>query len=318
MARLFAGTGIVFVSGDDARLKKMARPVFRKEIKEFEKSAKLLLASSMKLDETYHVQVKSRPTSIFLMTKQGRKAVRVDEAGDQFVCGDDTYTREELLALLDSNPEMFSPNVVLRPIVQDTILPTAAYIAGPGEIAYFAQFRSIYEWAGVPMPIIYPRASVTVLEPKIQKILNQLELSIPDFENSLDKMIQSNVLASMDIDAEAIFSRAAQHLHDAINTVAPAIESVDKSLVKTAEATRAGLMKEWYRLRDRVIKAEKRRHDQTHDKMRRTQANLFPSGGLQERLISPLYFANKYGLDFVTRLLHEIQLDTTEHQVILL
>jgi bacillithiol synthase len=318
MSRMFAGSGLVFVSGDDPALKAFAQPVFAKEIKEFDKSAKLLQAAGRKLEDNYHVQVKTRPTSIFLMTDKGRKAVRVSDSGDNFECGDDSYTQKELLDLLDSNPEMFSPNVVLRPIVQDTVLPTAAYVAGPGEVAYFAQFRPIYEWAGIPMPIVYPRASVTVLEPKIQKVLNQLELAIPDFENSLDKMFHSNVLASMDIDAEAIFGRASQHLHDAINTVAPAIESVDQSLVKAAEATRAGLLKEWSRLRDKVIKAEKRRHDQTHDKMRRTQTSLFPTGVLQERLISPFYFANKYGLDFVTRLLHEVQLDTTEHQVILL
>jgi bacillithiol biosynthesis cysteine-adding enzyme BshC len=318
MSGLFSDTGLIFVSGDDARLKEFAKPVFRKEIKEFDKSAKLLQMSSQKLADNYHVQVKSRPTSIFLMTDQGRTAVRVNEAGDKFECGDTSYSEAELLSLLDSNPELFSPNVVLRPIVQDTVLPTAAYIAGPGEVAYFAQFRPIYEWAGVPMPIIYPRASVTVLEPKIQKVLNQLELSITDFEGSLDEMFHSNVMAAMDIDAEAIFGRASQHLHDAINTVAPAIESVDQSLIKAAEATRSGLLKEWSKLRDRVIKAEKRRHDQTHDKMRRTQTNLFPLGTPQERLISPLYFANKYGLDFVTRLLHEIQLDTSEHQVILL
>ena len=93
---------------------------------------------------------------------------------------------------------------------------------------------------------------------------------------------------------------------------------MDQSLVKVAEATRTTLLKDWDKLRNRVIKAEKRRHDETHEQMRRVKTNLFPRGNMQERTISPLYFANKYGLDFVTRLLHEIQLDTTEHQVILL
>lgn len=318
MSKLFKDSGLVLVSGDDPRLKELARPVFRKELKEYEKSAHLIQLASQKLEDNYHVQVQSRPTSIFLLTDEGRRAVRPNSTGDGFTCGSKVYTLDELLSLLESKPELFSPNVVLRPIVQDTILPTAAYIAGPGEISYFAQFRTIYEWAGVPMPIVYPRASVTVLEPKIQKVLNRLELSIPDFENTPEQLFHTNVLASMDIDAAAIFARASQHIHDAVNTVAPAIESVDRSLVRTAEATRTILLKEWNKLQDRVIKAEKRRHDMTLDQILRTKVHLFPRGNMQERTISPLYFSNKYGLDFVTRLLHEIQLDTTEHQVILL
>ena len=318
LSQLFKGTGIVFVNGDDPELKELAKPLFRKELKEYEKSARLLSGASRKLEENYHVQVQSRPTSIFLHTHEGRHAVRPDESNDGFTCGSKSYTLDELLLLLDSAPELFSPNVVLRPIMQDLILPTAAYIAGPSEIAYFAQYRSLYEWAGVPMPIVYPRASITVLEPKIQRALNKLESSISDFEGSLDQMFRSNAVESMDIDADAIFSRASQHIHDAVNTVSPAIESVDQSLVKVAEATRTTLLKDWDKLRNRVIKAEKRRHDETHEQMRRVKTNLFPRGNMQERTISPLYFANKYGLDFVTRLLHEIQLDTTEHQVILL
>jgi len=318
LSQLFKDTGIVFVNSDDSELKKLVKPLFRKELKEYEKSSRILSGASQKLAENYHVQVQSRPTSIFLHTEEGRNALRPNESNDGFTCGSKSFSLDDLLALLDSNPESFSPNVVLRPIVQDMILPTAAYIGGPGEIAYFAQYRSLYEWAGTPMPIVYPRASITVLEPKIQRILNRLELSISDFEGSLDQMFHSNVLASMDIDADAIFSRASQHIHDAVNTVSPAIESVDKSLVQAAEATRTSLLKDWEKLRNRVIKAEKRRHDQTHEQMRRVKANLFPRGNMQERTMSPLYFANKFGLDFVTRLLHEIQLDTTEHQVILL
>ena len=318
MGSLFEDEGIIFVSGDDPRLKKIAGPVFRKELKEHAKTSALLKETSSKLEESFHVQVQSSPTHLFLLNETGRYSL-VAEGNDFRLKGTDIrYTRDELLLMVDENPESFSPNVVLRPIVQDSILPTAAYVAGPGEVAYFAQFRSIYEWASVPMPIIYPRASVTLVEPSIAKVLDRYSLSIPSFEKDLEKLFHGIVVDAMDIDAEAIFERAGQHIHDAVNTVSPAIEAVDASLTKTGEATRVALMKEWGKLKNRVVKAEKRRHDQTQNQLTRARNSLFPENILQERCISPLYFMNKYGTDLVSRLMREIELDTTSHQVLTL
>ncbi len=313
---LFEDEGLVFVSGDDPRLKKLAQPLFRKELKEYSKTAALLKETSNKLEKSYHAQVQSSPTNLFLITDTGRHSLVADGNEFRLKGTDISYSQDELLSMVDENPESFSPNVVMRPIVQDSILPTAAYVAGPGEVAYYAQFRSIYEWAGVPMPIIYPRASVSLVEPGIAKVLDRYSLSIPSFEQDQEKIFHAIVVDAMDIDAEAIFERAGQHIHDAVNTVSPAIEAVDASLKKTGEATRTALLKEWGKLKDRVVKAEKRRHDQTHNQLTRTRTSLFPENILQERCISPLYFMSKYGTDLVTRLMSEIELDTTSHQVL--
>ncbi|GMQ82528.1 MAG: bacillithiol biosynthesis cysteine-adding enzyme BshC [Rhodothermia bacterium] len=316
MGPLFEDEGLVFVSGDDSRLKKLARPLFRKELKEYSKTAALLKETSKKLEESHHAQVQSSPPNLFLITETGRHSLVADGNEFRLKGTDMSYSQDELLSMVEESPESFSPNVIMRPIVQDSILPTATYVAGPGEIAYFAQFRSIYEWAGVPMPIIYPRASVSLVEPGIAKVLDRYSLSIPSFEQDQEKIFHAIVVGAMDIDAEAIFERAGQHLHDAINTVSPAIEAVDASLRKTGEATRTALLKEWGKLKDRVVKAEKRRHDQTQNQLTRTQTSLFPESILQERCISPLYFMSKYGTDLVARLMSEIELDTTSHQVL--
>lgn len=316
MGDLFKDHGLVFVTGDDPRLKRIAAPLFRKEIRDFKKSAALLKRASGKLEDVYHVQARSEPPNLFLLTPDGRKSLTLEGSGFGLKGSEATYSEEALLSLVDEQPEMFSPNVVLRPIYQDTILPTAAYVAGPGEIAYFSQFKTIYEWAGIPMPIIYPRASVTLLESKTRRILERFNVSIPDFETPIDKMFHSIVVNAMDVDAESIFERAGQHIHDAVNTVGPAIEAVDHSLGKSAESTRVALMKEWNRLKDRVLKAEKRRHEQTHTQLSNAQGSLFPGGALQERVVSPLYFMNKYGPELIDRLMNEIELDTSSHQVL--
>lgn len=316
MGHFFKDEGLVFVSGDDTRLKRLALPVFQKELKEHAKSAKLLVDISKKLSDSFHAQVRSDPTNLFLINEDGRHSLVAEKDEFHLKGMDERFDLIELLDTLENRPESFSPNVVLRPLFQDSVLPTAAYVAGPGEIAYLAQFKPIYEWAGVPMPIIYPRASITLVEPKIRKALEKYDVRVPAFEEQLDKMFHSIVVDAMDIDTDAIFERAGRHIHDAVNTIGPAIEAVDQSMRQAGEATRTALMKEWNRLRDRVVKAEKRRHEQTREQLAKTQTHLFPDGGLQERLMSPLYFMNKYGTDFVDRLLGEIDLDTTEHQIL--
>jgi bacillithiol biosynthesis cysteine-adding enzyme BshC len=315
MGSLFADYGLVFISGDDVRFKRLAAPLFRKEIREYRKSESLLKRTSGKLAEPYHIQVQTQPINLFLISEKGRRSIVAD--GDGFVVreAETRFTTDELLAIVDEHPESFSPNVVMRPIFQDAVLPTAAYVAGPGEVAYFAQYRQVYEWAGVPMPIVYPRASLTLVESKVQKILDRYETDITALEEQLEKVFHELVVDAMEVDAEAIFERAGRHLHDAINTVLPAIESVDKSLARSAEASRVGLFKEWDRLKDRVIKAEKRRNEQMQEQLARAQTNLFPEGALQERLISPLYFMNKYGTDFIHRLVEEVDMDTSAHQI---
>lgn len=316
MIRLFSEYGLVFISGDDPRLKRGGIPLFRKEIREPLRSAELLNGTSSRLEDGYHVQIRTQPCNLFLLTDSGRRSLQLN--GDRFTLkgGQEEYSEADLLSMLEETPEVFSPNVVLRPLLQDTILPTAAYVAGPGEIAYFAQLRPLYEWANIPMPIIYPRASVTLVEPRIGKILDRHESPISVFEQPLDKLFHEMVLGTMEIDPDQIFNQAGRHLHEAVDSVKPVIELVDSSLEKAGEATRAALLKEWGRFRDRVIKAEKKRHDVLRNQLDKAKSTLFPDGVIQERQISPLYFLNKFGMDLVDRLVDEIELDTSSHQVI--
>ena len=316
MRALFPEAGLVFMNPDDARLKQQAAPLFRREIEDCDTASTRLNEVSAVLERDFHIQVHTRPTNLFLCDGTGRHPIDAD--GDQFTLRstDRTFTRDDLLALLDADAACFSPNVVLRPIMQDWLMPTAAYVGGPGEVAYFAQFKPLYEWAGVPMPVIYPRASVSVLEAKVQKVLGKHALDVPDFGDDLDRLFQRVVLQEMDADVEAMFKEAGRHLHQAINQLKPKIEQVDRTLVRTAEATRAGLIKEMEKLKGRVVRAEKQHHDQLRAQLEKAMINLYPGGKPQERALSVLYFLNKYGLNFLTVLHDQLSLDTAEHQVV--
>lgn len=315
--RLFADYGLVFMNPDDRDLKQLTTPLFEREIQNPSVSAERVEEVSRSLEsEGYHAQVNVRPSNIFLLTDAGRLSLDVD--GDGFVLRgtDRRYSREEMVAWLKSEPEAFSPNVVLRPLMQDMLLPTAAYIAGPGEIAYFAQYRGVYDWAGINMPVIYPRASATLIEPKVEKVFERYDISLEDFVDGIDTLFSKIVrtLSSHDFDAE--FSALLSAVNQSINDIKPTIEDVDRNLGRTTEATRAAIIKEIDRLKDRVLRAEKRRHDEVRSQLEKTWVNILPEGRLQERVISPVYFLNKYGFSLIDQLMDGLDVETHDHKMI--
>ncbi len=316
---LFPEAGLVFLNPDDARLKAQVQPLFRREIKDYTTPYERIEAVSEPLREQYHAQVHARPTNLFWLGAAGRFPIDAQDDGSFALRGrDQAFSRDELLAHLEETPEHFSPNVVLRPLMQDALVPTAAYVAGPSETAYFAQYKGVYDWAEIPMPIIYPRASVSLVESKVQKVLDKYDLALCDLGGDFEQLFQRVVVDTMEVDVDAVFSEAARHLHEAINTLKPSVEAVDRTLVKSAEATRAALQKEMNELKQRVVRAEKRNQDEVRSQLRKAHDNLFPNGTLQERVVSVLYFLNKYSPALLRDLRNTLSLDTTAHQVVAL
>ena len=312
---LFPGEGIVYLNPDDARLKKLAAPLFNKELNTHQDAYRRLQKVSKQLkDEGYHAQVHAHPTNLFLLKEGGRWPLDAVDGAFELRDADETLSREDLTELLGDEPEVFSPNVVLRPLMQDALLPTAAYVAGPGEIAYFAQYRPLYDWSDLPMPLVYPRAGVTLMESKVQKVLDRLEVQIPDLEDDIERVFQRLVVDEMDI--EGMFGSAQRHLHEAVNDLKPAVEQVDRTLGRSAEATRTALVSELDALKDRVVRAEKRNQDEMRTQLAKAQANLFPMRRLQERVVNVLYYMNKYSPDLIGRLRKDLSLETTGHQVV--
>lgn len=315
---LFDGEGIVFMNPDDERLKGLTRPLFRREINDPDTPVDRIQSTSQSLrDQGYHAQVHARPTNLFWLADDARYAI--DRSGDgQFVLRgtDRTFSREALLDRLDAEPARFSPNVVLRPLMQDHLLPTAAYVAGPGEVSYFAQYGGVYDWAGLDMPLIHPRASVSLVEGKVQKVLDKYDLGVCDFRAGLDALFQDVVVDTMAVDVDALFQDATTELHKVLNGLKPDLEAVDGSLGAAAEATRAALVEEMNDLKQKVVRAEKRQQDEVRAQLRKAHANLRPNGVLQERTVNVLYYCNKYSLDLLDDLRHTLHTDTSEHQVV--
>lgn len=314
--KLFEDAGLVLVSIDDERLKHLCKPLFRKDISDHASLTGPFTATSETLDKKYHNQVQFSPTNLFLMDDDARIPIDAEVHGFHFRGTAKHSDEDELLDLLEKQPERLSPNVILRPITQDLLFPTIAYVAGPGETSYYAQCKPVYEWAGIPMPLIYPRASITLLEPSIAKILDRYDIPLGSYKEQYQKLFRSFVIENMDIDLDAFFDTAVGQIEASIETVRGPAVDIDPTLEKTAGALQHTLQKELIRFKERIIKAQKRKQQIDQNRLRKARHHLYPHGVLQERSVSPLYFLNKYGLDFFKTLMNDVSLDTTSHQVI--
>ena len=318
MRSLFEDDGLVFINPDDARLKALSRPLFRRDLEDPETPAARIDTTSQALrDQGYHAQVTARPTNLFWLGDDGRRAIDLGDNGTfQLRNTSRTFSRDELLDRLDTEPERFSPNVVLRPLMQDHLLPTAAYVAGPGEVSYFAQYGDVYDWADLKMPLIHPRASVSLIEGKVQKVLDKYDLSVADFQANLETLFQDVVVETMEVDVDAVFSEAMPQLHQTINALKPDIEAVDRTLGSSAEATRAAIVDEMEALKQKVVRAEKRQQDEVRAQLEKAHVNLRPNGSLQERTINVLYYLNKYSPALLDDLRHTLRTNTSAHQIV--
>ena len=187
LQKLFPNEGLLTLDASHRITKMLGAGLFKKELQSSPELSERIIVKSAELEEHYHAQVKPRALNLFFLD-QGERFALVEKEGTPsgaersfFLQGTKrTLTMTELLGYIESEPERFSPNVVLRPLYQDTLLPTAVYIGGPGEIAYFAQFKSAYEWAGIPMPMILPRETATLIEDRFEKLSEKQGIAIAD------------------------------------------------------------------------------------------------------------------------------------------
>ena len=315
-ARLLRKCPLVLINPEDPAVKQLVTPLFEKALCEHAEAYARLEAASEALERDYHVQVQPRATHLFYQDTFGRNAIRPHGAGFTIQGSGQQLTATEVISRIHAHPHRFSPNVALRPLVQDTLLPTIAYVAGPGEVSYFAQFKGLYEWAGIPMPMIYPRASITLVEPREQRILRKHDLDMEDLLQDVETLLDRLVVKGSNVDAA--FQRAADALAEVLDKLSPTITAVDVTLGRTAEAARAAWLKELGKLRRRVARAEKSRHEVLRSQLVRSQQALFPEGKLQERVLNAAYYLSKYGPSFLDTLYDSITLRTARHQALLL
>jgi bacillithiol biosynthesis cysteine-adding enzyme BshC len=326
LRRLTAGAGLVFVSGDDARLKRLAVPLFHEEVEGWAATHEALLAVSARLQaDGFHAQVAPRPVNLFLFHGGQRLPLDPAEGGFALRGADVRFTSADLRTLLEVEPERFSPGVALRPVMQDRLFPTAAYVGGPGEVAYFAQLGPVYARFGVPMPVVYPRASLTLLPEKTARVLGRYGLTVADLagahgasqEQTLAALHRRLALEHAGVDLDAPFAAASAALDALLDGLRPLATGVDASLDRAVEAARAKARRALRALEQKTARAAKRKHAVIYERLGRAAVVLFPGGAPQERVLSPLAFLAAEGPDLPRRLLDVLDLDTRAHDVLM-
>jgi bacillithiol biosynthesis cysteine-adding enzyme BshC len=308
--------GLVVFDSADPAAKPLAADVFTRELSAPGQTARLAAAAGEALAARGHEpQVVPQPDSAALFHLDGvRRPIK--HHGDSFVIGDRTVAAADVKAEASASPERFSPNVLLRPIVQDTLFPTAAYVSGPSELAYLGQLGGVYQHFGVPMPIMYPRAMATLVDSATARFLSKYDLPFQDLqpqdESALNRLLQSQLPESV----EQAVSGAQDAVRRSMQRVVEVIPAVDPTLAGAAKTVLGRMEHELRGLQSKMIHAAKKRDETLRRQFTRAQAQAFPHGHPQERTLGAVFFLNRYGPALVDRLLDELPLDLGRHWIL--
>jgi bacillithiol biosynthesis cysteine-adding enzyme BshC len=322
-AKLFADWGVILLDASDPELHTLVEPIYRAAIERAADLDGALLARGKDLEAAgYHQQVKVTPSStlLFALRDGARTPVHRRINGKtstvEFLVGKEAIPQEELLRRIAAAPHHFSANVLLRPVVQDYLLPTLAYTGGSAEVAYFAQAAVVYKaLLGRVTPII-PRFSATILEAKPQTLLERYGLALPDLFNGPEKLRETLAARALAQDLQAAFDHANATLEQSLGSIRAALARLDKTLVDAANNASSKMRYQLDQLRSRAARAEL-----THTELLSRHAELlsnalYPNKTLQEREIAGIYFVARYGEELLRNLYETIHTECLDHQVI--
>ena len=308
--------GLVVYDAADPASKPLVSDLFARALGEPGRTSGLASAAGDELERRgYHAQVTAAEHSapLFLIDEL-RQAIRWRDS--VAIVGERELPLTELVLLARSSPQSFSPNVLLRPLVQDTIFPTACYVGGPSELAYLGQLRQVYAHFGVPMPLVSPRASATVVDAATLRFLGRHDVPFAAFQRqdelTLNQLLESQLPAGV----EASFADAGRALVDRLAAVTAAAAVVDSTLEGAAKSTLGKMQHDLQALHGKVVHAAKKKDETLRRQFTRAQAQLFPNGHPQEREVGAVWLLNRYGPAAVDRLIELLPLDYGHHWVL--
>lgn len=288
---LFAEDGLIILDADDVELKKSWAPIIKKEI--FEQKSFNACTSQTKLleDLGYPSQIHPREINMFYILDGYRERIISENNNYKTNDGEYTFSKTEIEDEINNHPERFSPNVVLRPVYQESILPNLCYIGGPGEIAYWLQLKTVFENYDIQYPIVAWRNSFMILDKLDFVKWEKLGLAVKDFFKSLLVLENEYVLKQQTekinlLEEEKLLKKYIEQLKS------KAI-SVDKNLEYSLKGTEQRILRMMERIEHKIWKAEKRKYKTALMQIENLKTTYFPNGKLQERNDNfSLWYAN--------------------------
>lgn len=310
--------GIIMADPSDERLKRMASGLFRREIEEGGSVTRAVLRQTERVTaQGYSPQLSLRDGMLTLFYQDPeRQAIGVNADGFEVKGRRQKISKNELLSILEESPDKLGPNAALRPLFQDTLFPTVATVLGPAELAYHCQLTEAYAEMGIPMPVLFPRASLTIVEPRIGKLLDRHGIGLAQVirrkEKILDDLVEREV-------PPILFQRLHEGRMKAEGIwygLIGEIGKFDPTLEPTAKNTLGIISKRFEHMEKKIMRAARRKDMTLRAQVERLIASLYPRAGLQERTLNLLPFLARYGKSVIDAAYAEIKPFSPEHLVL--
>jgi bacillithiol biosynthesis cysteine-adding enzyme BshC len=323
IARLFARWGLVVIDAAGRGFHALGGGVLSHAIREVDAlHAALVERDTLLADRGYHAQVKvgEQSSLLFLIdeTTGARLPLRRVRANGErrWKAGGRNYSSDELLEILQATPERCSPNALLRPVFQDAILPTSAYIAGPAEIAYFAQSEVLYRSILGQMTAVLPRLSATLVEPKIATVMERHEVRLPDALTSADALAQRLAARAMPVEGKRKLAAAGNSLDSELTAVTEWMAAMDAGLGRAATTAASKMRYQMNRLRRLAARYQLEKETSLARHAQAITGALYPGGQLQERVVAGAYFLSTQGSGVLEMLIHAASNSCPGHKML--
>ncbi len=306
IAKIFADQGLIVINAASRGFHALGADTLRYAIEHAAELQQALMGRSEELVKAgYHAQVlvAEGASLLFLLDeKTGERVALRRSTEDQWRTGGRIYSTAQLIQILETAPERLSPNALLRPVFQDTLLPTAAYVGGPAEVAYFAQSAVLYEAILGRITPVLPRLSATLLEPTIAKVMEKEEIQLPDAMTTAEDLAQRLGARSLPIAGKRKLAAVGNALEAELTALTEYMSGMDATLGRAAEVSGSKMLYQMNRLRRMAATFELQKEASLRKHAEAITLNVFPDGHPQERLVAGIWFIARYGDGLVERL----------------
>jgi len=322
MQDIFKDTGLLFFNAGSKRIKELSKSFFEKIIVENETLVSAFLSQSGLMEEAGYknqVNIQEDRAYLFLSINDGPRTPLIYKDGAFYLRGkEEPFSLDKILAVLDENPRWFSSTVLTRPLWQSWLLPVVSYIAGAAEISYWGQIKSGFSKAGIVMPHIQPRHTFTLIEPKIQKHLSKYDVHLQDLNQDKETFLKNYFSENKLADVNQVFVEFEDQIRKNRLQIESIVKELDPTLSDPVEKSYSSISSTIEKLHNRMVARVQEKYAMTHNHLNMLHEAVLPNGVLQERVISPIYFENKYGPGWLKKVEEKMDENFSEHIIVYL
>ena len=306
---LFADYGLLIIDGDHKALKTEIKAVFKEELLH-QKLFNTTKETVSNLKKTYgKVQVNPRDINLFYLSKT-RDRIELRNDLYKIVDSDISFSHKEIIEELENHPEKFSPNALMRPVYQETILPNLAYIGGNAEIMYWLELKNYFAEIDLPFPVLIPRNSILLVSEKTLAKTKKLDLEIEDFFKNFAEITKNAILENNEI--LALLNENELLLEKHFDEIAKSAEYTDKSFANLVQAEKTRQIKSFSRMKKRLLHAEKIKQNEKLERLENLFLKIHPGKNWQERTYNYSVFYSDYGKEWLQNCYEAIDVQNSE------